>query len=173
MASENKRKSNNSEFERQQLINFFEELSWLIDSKKDINFRNASKYLREYRNMIAHGKLTDDTEKNAYDLIGVLPSLLKDSDIFQSNTQLVQFAEEVLDLKIPRWEKKSRNEIIGLIICEVEDVNKERLDTLTKWVADILRNKLKVKDLQTKAIKAGNLFSWNEAIQKIIGDTNE
>lgn len=69
--------------------------------------------------------------------------------------------------------KKSRNEIIGLIVCEVEDVNQERLDSLTKRVANILKNKVKIREMQSKAKTSGNLFSWNETIQKIVGEENE
>ncbi len=148
MATDNKRR-NSSEYESQQLINFFEELSWLLDSNKNLNFKNATKLLKQWRNLLAHdssiGRETNDT----YNLIGVLPSLLKDTDIFQNNSQLMQFAEEVLELSIPRWEKRSRNELIGLIICEVEVVNKERLDILTRWATNILDNKSKVKDMGT------------------------
>ena len=172
MAGANKRKSN-PEYERQQFINFFEELSWLLESHKDLNFKKASQFLREYRNWAVHGAIVSGTSNNAYNLIGVLPSLLKDNDIFQNNAQLVQFAEEVLALSIPRWEKKSRNEIIGLIVCEVEDVNKERLDILTKWAANILKNKTEVREMQSKAKTSGNMFSWNETIQKLVGKENE
>lgn len=172
MATDNKRR-NSSEYESQQLINFFEELSWLLDSNKNLNFKNATKLLKQWRNLLAHdssiGRETNDT----YNLIGVLPSLLKDTDIFQNNSQLMQFAEEVLELSIPRWEKRSRNELIGLIICEVEVVNKERLDILTRWATNILDNKSKVKDMQTTAKSNGNLFSWNETIQKLVGTENE
>ena len=172
MAGSNKRKPN-PEFERQQFINFFEELSWLLETNKEINFKKASQFLSEYRNFSVHDAIVSGTSNSAYDLIGVLPSLLKDNDIFQNNAQLVQFAEEVLALDISRWEKRSRNEIIGLIICEVEDVNKERLDTLTKWTANILKNKTQVRELQRKAKTSGNLLSWNETIQKIVGAENE
>ncbi|HMM31772.1 MAG TPA: hypothetical protein PKB13_08340 [Clostridia bacterium] len=172
MANDNRRKMN-SEHERQQFLNFFEELSWLLDSKKEINFKNASKFLKEYRNILAHETITSDRESNEFNLIGVLPSLLKDGEIFQTNSQLVQFAEEVLALNIPRWEKKSRNEIIGLIVCEVEDVNKERLDTLAQWACNILNNKSQVRDMQSKAKTSGHLFSWNETIQKLVGTENE
>lgn len=173
MANDNKKK-NNPEYERQQFINFFEELSWLLDANKGMNFKGASRFLMEYRNLVMHNNTISNTgNSNAYGLIGVLPSLLKDTEIFQSNSQLVQFAEEVLSLRIPRWEKKSRNEIIGLIICEVEDVNKERLDTITQWASRILRNKNRVRDLQYNAKNSGNLFSWNDTIQKLIGEDNE
>lgn len=172
MANSNKRKSN-YDFEVQQFINFFEELSWLLDSNKELNFKNASKFLKLCRNSLAHGMNISDGTSEAYNLIGVLPSLLKDNEIFQNNSQLVQFAEEVLEIKIPRWEKRSRNELIGLIICEVEEVNRERLNILTQWAANILKNKSQVKDMQSKAKTSGNLFSWNVTIQKLVGEENE
>lgn len=172
MANSNKRRSN-YDFEVQQFINFFEELSWLLDSNKELNFKNASKFLKLCRNSLAHGMNISDGTSEAYNLIGVLPSLLKDNEIFQNNSQLVQFAEEVLAIKIPRWEKRSRNELIGLIICEVEEVNRERLNILTQWAANILKNKSQVKDMQSKAKTSGNLFSWNETIQKLVGEENE
>lgn len=172
MASKNKRKTS-SELEFQQFINFFEELSWLLDANKTLNFKNASKLLQQYRNLYMHNSSGIDRGSNAYNLIGVLPSLLRDNEIFQNNSQLVQFAEEVLGLSIPRWEKRSRNEIIGLIICEVEAVNKERLDTLALWADNILQNKNQVKAMQTKAEASGNLFSWNETIQKLVEAENE
>ena len=169
----NDKRRSNSELERQQIINFFEELSWLLDANKDINYRNVSKFLKECRNLYVHGTIVNNNNNEAYSLIGVLPSLLKDNELFQSNAQLVQFAEEVLKLNISRWEKRSRNEIIGLIICEVEDANKEHIDVLTQWVSNILENKKKVKDLQSKAQISGNLFSWNETIQKLVSEENE
>lgn len=172
MVNDSKRKLS-LDHENQQFINFFEELSWLIDSNRDLNFKNASKLLKHYRNLLAHEAFSNNTTGDAYSLIGVLPSLLKDTEIFQNNSQLVQFADEVLALNIPRWEKRSRNEIIGLIICEVEDVNKERLDILTQWTANILNNKKQVKDMQSKAKTSGSLFSWNETIQKLVGSDYE
>ena len=172
MSNESKKKVS-PEFERQQISNFFEELCWLMDSNKEINFKNASRYLKDYRNALMHGFLYNDREAYEYNLIGVLPSLLKDAEIFQSNAQLVQFADEVLALSIPRWEKKSRNEIIGLIVCEVETVNKERLNTLISWSRNILNNKNEVKNMQDKAKNSGNMFSWNETIQKLVGTENE
>ena len=41
MSVERKRK-NNLEIEQQQLINFFEELCWLLDSNKNINFNKIT-----------------------------------------------------------------------------------------------------------------------------------
>ncbi len=58
-------------------------------------------------------------------------------------------------------------------MCEVEDANKERLDTLTQWAMNILDNKTQVRDMQSKAKKTGNLFSWNETIQKLVREDDE
>ena len=166
------KKKINTENERQKFFNFIEDLSWFLDSHKDINFKGASKYLSTYRYSNLNN-LIYDRKTSQYNLIGVLPSLLNDQEIFQSNFQLVQFADEVLAMNIPRWEKRSRNEIIGLIICEVEDVNRERLDLLIEWSENLLSNKNRVKSMQSSAINSGNLFSWNEIIQKLVGLENE
>ena len=166
------RKKVHSDHEQHRLFNFIEEICWLLDSNKDINFKKVSNYLTEVRNYKTHASLNNKTT-DQYNLIGILPSLLKDEVIFHSNSQLVQFANEILALTIPRWEKKSRNEIIGLIVCEVEDANKERLNILTDWSRNILNNKSKVKEMQNKAKKEGNLFSWNETIQKLVGADDE
>jgi len=162
----------NSEYERQKYLNFIEELSWLIDSNKDINLKNATKFISEIRNS-SNKVLVNEIPGDEYKLIGILPSLMKDVEIFKTNAQLVQFATEVLTLEIPRWEKKSRNEIIGLIICEVEDANKERLNLLADWSSDILCNKKKIQELQKSAKSTGNMFSWNETIQKLTGNSYE
>ncbi len=172
MSGDNKRR-NNSEYDIIKLINFFEELGWLIDSNKELNFKNASKLFKISRNVIIRDSESNNKINLTYSLIGVLPSLLKDEEIFQNNYQLVQFAEEVLSLNITRWGKRSRNEIIGLIICEVEDVNKARLDLLIKWADGIIKNKNRVKVLQSNAKNSGHLFSWNETIQKLFGEDNE
>lgn len=166
MGIERKKKSS-TEIEQQQIINFFEELCWLLDSNKNINFNNVSRNLKTIRNNIVHGTTFEDTTITS--LIGVLPSLLKDLEIFPSLAQLVQFAKEILGIEIPRWDKRSRNEIIGLIICEVEEANKERMDVLLEWSNNILNNKKSVQEMQEKAKNEGNIFSWNETIQKLTG----
>ena len=174
MTSVSKRR-NSSDFERQQFFNFIEELFWLLESNKDINFKHASRYLHENRNVIIHGSnnIIKMKHTSEYNLIGILPSLLKDEQIFQSNSQLAQFADEVLSLTINRWEKRSRNEIIGLIICEVEDANKRRLDILAERIESLCNNKSAIRESQENAKSTGNMFSWNETIQKLVGTDNE
>ena len=172
MVNDKKRRIIDGDFQRS--INFFEELCWLLDSNKDINFKDASKTFKTMAKFNDTWRMRDQQgEQVSYSLIGVLPSLLKDKELFPNNAKLAQFSEEVLSLSILRWDKRSRNEIIGLIICEVEDTNKQRIDQLSQWVGNILNHKVQVKDMQGNAEKTGNLFSWNEAIQRLTGETNE
>ena len=45
MVNDKKRRIIDGDFQRS--INFFEELCWLLDSNKDINFKDASKTLKQ------------------------------------------------------------------------------------------------------------------------------
>lgn len=69
--------------------------------------------------------------------------------------------------------KKSRNEIIGLLFVKWKMSTKKDWNILTKWTANILKNKVQVREMQSKAKTAGNMFSWNETIQKLVGEENE
>ena len=120
----------------------------MLDSNKDINFKEASKTLKQWRNLMIHGECETNKVEKSYSLIGVLPSLLKDKELFPNNAKLAQFSEEVLSLSILRWDKRSRNEIIGLIICEVEDTNKQRLHQMSQCVGNIMNHKEQVKNIQ-------------------------
>jgi len=156
------------ESDKVRILNFFEELSWLLDSNKSLDFKKATTIIKEFRSnsIYPYGYFDNHLEKR---FIGVLPSLLKDNEIFNTNEELVDFALNVLSLKLTRWQKKSRAEIIGLIICDVEDANIERLDTLAAWFDEILKNRDEVKILRSKARETGSSFSWNDTIRKITG----
>ena len=106
MVNDKKRRIIDGDFQRS--INFFEELCWLLDSNKDINFKDASKTLKQWRNLMIHGECETNKVEKSYSLIGVLPSLLKDRELFPNNAKLAQFSEEVLSLSILRWDKRSR-----------------------------------------------------------------
>jgi hypothetical protein len=159
--------------ELDKILNFLEEFSWLLDANKSINYKKISEVIKglRYNNNASVNKPIQN--EMVYNLIGILPTLLKDEVLFTSNSSLVQFAHEVLSLNISRWEKRSRNELIGLIICNVEEANSNRLEKLTHLSCELLKNKDKVKYFQIEAESKENIFSWNDTIQRIIGDINE
>lgn len=147
---------------------FLEDLCWLLDSNKNIDYSKLAKQLNVFL-----ASETKDADLNVTQLIGVLPSLLTDTKIFKTNRELVEFSEEVIDVDITNWTKKSRNEIIGIIICGVEQSPKLANGILENILPQILNNKDEIINIKRNKIVHNNNFSWNEAIQKITGGSNE
>ena len=174
MSAKNNKKSNNRAVETDKMLVFIEDLCWLLDSNKNIDFKKASTAIKELMRLnVSNAFDSNNAVQNEAmsHLIGILPTLLKDETLFPSNSRINQFATQVLQLEISRWEKRSRFEIIGLIVCSVEETNQDRLATLTDWITKLLENKERVREIQKENNE--NAFSWNIAIQKIISDKNE
>ena len=154
-----------------QSINFIEELSWLIDGKKNISLKELSFLLREivennspYTNNKVNKK--NVSRPNKHFLIGVLPELFQDSELFKSTSELLDFAESVLEIKpISRASKRSRMEYIGYIICEITYLKESQLKNLVNALENIVGNDIKLR--QMKDAKKQPNFSWNETILKL------
>jgi F0F1-type ATP synthase delta subunit len=100
-------------------------------------------------------------------LIGVLPRLLLDRDLFPSNEDIVDFAAAALRLEMTRTvEKRARHEIIGKIVCETDTLDEQQLTDLVKALEKLVGN----KDRLTKMIekKKSGTFSWNETLQELL-----
>lgn len=153
-----------------QTINFFEELSWLFDSysKRNIDFKEMPILLRQIIENNSGLSVTNKYESpnpNKNYLIGILPNLFQDSELFKTNFDLSDFAENVLKIEVSRVEKRSRYELIGLIVCEVINLNEDDLSILVDSLAKITNNNEKLKQFKEAKKKAN--FSWNEAIQQL------
>lgn len=151
-----------------QTINFIEELSWLLDSRKSFDLKELPLLLRsiidsELDESVSQKYSSDNQNKNI--LVGILPNLFLDLELFKSNSDLSEFSEAVLKITIPRFEKRSRYEIIGLIVCAVPKLDDSELSKLVAALTVIGGNKEKLK--QVKADKKKADFSWNETIQKL------
>lgn len=155
-----------SQRELEKALTFLEDLCWLLDSGKKNNYSEII-------------KLITDMKKNSFandadELVGILPKLLTDITLFDTNKALAQFSEEILGVKILNWHKRSRNEMIGVIICSVQESEEIRSGISSYLLADILKNKEKIKRIQQETEDANNIFLWNDAIHKIVGEsTNE
>lgn len=152
-----------------QTANFIEELSWLLDSAKNVSLRDASFLIRNLsieRNNFIHNRLEfDNTSEGKTYLVGVLPKILQDNDLFKSNSEMLDFAEEVLLLKPSRAAKRSRTEYIGWIVCEVSNTNSDNLDNLYRYLRDIFNDNKKLDKIKKAKKKVG--FSWNEIIRNL------
>lgn len=158
-----------------QTINFLEEFAWLLESKKNISLKESSKLLNELidenlsPNKFINNQInfSNSNRKNKQTLIGCLPELLQNTDIFGKTSELLDFAESVLKLKVSRSAKRSRNEYIGFIICELSDSNDNELNSFVHAIENIVGNDIKLH--QIKVAKKQPNFTWNETI-KLIGE---
>ena len=144
------------------LTKFAEELSWLMESYKDVSIRDICNCYLQQRNELAgasHGLQTN----TAY-LVGVLPSIFQDKDLFEINSDLVAFANDVLFIELKNSDKKSRMEIIGTIVCEIANNNSNQLDKLVEALDTLLGSEIKMEEF--KKSKRQPNFSWNTIISK-------
>lgn len=148
-------------------LSFVEDICWLIDAKRNMNFSEIPKILKK--------SIKDNDALSNYEsaegLIGILPTLLVDNMLFKTNKELYDFSNEMLGFEIKNWHKRSRNEMIGVIICEVEKSDKVKDKVFANLLTHIKNNKEKIKILQNE--NKDNQFSWNDTIQKIVEMDNE
>lgn len=150
------------------LTRFVEELGWLLDSYKDVDFSALPQFMerqRNLRNRSAHLKSLSKESDLASTLVGVLPSFFMDQRIFPSNVDLVEFAEDALGISTPRWQKKSKNELIGHIVCHANEAPFEKLDYLSRAIEDLVDDHGQRSKIE-KQRKLG--LSWNEVIQQLV-----
>lgn len=156
---------------------FLEELVWLFDSKRSAALRvpELLRYVSELRrkDSAAISGLGDryvSPNPNKHFLIGVLPRLFQDVKLFPNNEDIADFARTVLDVNVTRYEKRSKYELIGLIVCKTNDLNDERLSELVSALVNIVGNPERL-DRVIEARKNERL-SWNEVI-RTMGSSRE
>jgi hypothetical protein len=103
-------------------------------------------------------------------LVGVLPSFLMDGDLFPTNEDIVEFSQVVLGISLTRWQKKSRYEIVGQIVCHTDQASPERLSRVAAALDEALDERGTARTKITKERKSGR--SWNEVIQAMLRDEN-
>lgn len=152
-----------------QAINFLEEFIWLIDSKKEKGLE-LKKVPQLLRNLLDYNLCNLDLNHNlpksndSY-LVGVLPSLFLDKELFKDRAEILKFAEEVLKIKLSIAKNRSQTEYIGEIVCKVTKLNEFELSSLVNALSKIIGDKNKM-EMMRKAKQQVN-FSWNETIQKL------
>lgn len=150
------------------LFNFLEELSWVFKSHRNLNISEVLEEIllnTKIRNSIVHNPQLNINVNDKNRLIGFLPELLNDKKLFTKNSDLVEFAESAFHISINRSEKRSRYEIIGLIIMEIFELKNSEILDITDSI-QTLSNNSNLKTLLRKKKKSSD-FSWNNAIREI------
>jgi hypothetical protein len=160
---------NKKAMEIMKTIDFLEEFSWFLDAKRIARLKEAPSQLRNLLHVESSGSPIDNYNKtsspNIQFLIGILPRLFKDEILFPSNSSIIQFAEEILGIEISRHSKRSRYELIGMIICKTDELSDKKLEKLVTALSKVLNNDENFKDL--KQGKSLSTFSWNDTIKKL------
>lgn len=144
-------------------INILEEISWIVD-RRSINMADIVKKLRE----TVDNQSGQDKTASVTHLVGILPALFMDKELFVKNDDLLDFAEQILKLKAKRAGNRSRTESIGWIVCELSQSDECIRQDLIDALDELVGNEEKKSNLKKKRLLPN--FSWNEAIAKLNDD---
>lgn len=130
-----------------------EALNYLVDDRP--RSTNSSAVARSYQS----------PDPNKHFLIGALPRLLLDRDLFPSNEDIVEFATAALRIEM-KVEKRARFEIIGKIVCETDTLDEQQLTGLVRALERLVGDKSRIA-VMVERKKTGS-FSWNETLQELL-----
>lgn len=110
----------------------------LMDIIGSIDFINmdidkANVIRKEVLNVIGEKKEVTILDSSTEELLGVLPIILLDSNKFPSAKEILKFAEKCLNIEIKNyWLKRSRAEVVGIVINEVYVQSPEQFNKFLK-----------------------------------------
>lgn len=160
------KKQNITNNQYQQGILALEELEWLLDSTRGRSLLASLPKMIEALRQINNGRnSTNINRQNIRSLVGVLPEFFQNTNIFRTNADIEQFAREVLGVNIINFEKKSRTEIIGVIVCSVPNFEDSTFEVLGKYLSNIVDDEKKCTQVAKE--KETTNFSWNDTISKL------
>jgi hypothetical protein len=145
-----------------------EDLGYLLRRMKPEQLIDVSRTIAE---MSRSASLVDrvsgdvDSDPNKQFLIGVLPRLLQDRDLFPINDDIVDFASDALGLAMSKNKKRSRYEIIGEVVCETDALSGRALSSVVKALSKVSQHG-EISEYVKERKKSGN-FSWNETIRSL------
>jgi hypothetical protein len=153
------------------LARFMQELSWLLSSYSHLDFKGLDALAKEAASAQTNrAPVRRTSTTDVQTLVGILPGLLIDEALFPSNEDISEFAFNTLGVDIPRWDKKSRFELIGRIVCTANSRQGPELSALVSALRKATANsavRLQIGDQRQKGM------SWNEVIQNLVNERSE
>ncbi|MCA0849198.1 hypothetical protein [Salipiger thiooxidans] len=151
-----------------ELARFVEELSWLLKSFEDIDYNALSNFSHQAELFISNSEKfrpSSSVDQNSMVLVGILPNFLMDTKLFPVNEGIVEFAEAALGLPLRRWQKKSRYEIIGQIVCHANEASPEKIARLSEIIEEMHDNQTSIRNVIETNREQGR--SWSEVIGRL------
>lgn len=147
--------------EIQFLMNFIEEFSWISRKYRNIDLEKMLFYLN---NLSTENKIKKNSDDKSF-LIGNLPSLLLDRELFSKNKDLSDFAK-IIGIEVRFPEKRSRDEIIGTIICTLqEEINPMKISKICKFIEKLINETDLIEDIKKEKKYFNNDYDWNRVIR--------
>lgn len=98
-----------------------------------VDIDKANRIRKEVLDVIGGKNEVTILDSSTDDLLGVLPVILLDSKKFPSTKEILKFAEKCLNIEIKSyWLKRSRAEVVGIIINEVYEQSPEQFNRFLK-----------------------------------------
>lgn len=131
---------------KKELLNLIESINKILNANLEVKNSNADK---------------DQTEENPLEnLIGTIPFLLTNKELFERNQDIADFAKK-LDIYIPSPEKKKREDIIGRIILSISLFDRDKVRELHSLIKAVKSSNM-IKDDSSNFFK-----SWEFIIKNI------
>lgn len=155
---------NISKSKEQKILNFVQELSWLVDSNKDVSVNDVYDLLVQKKHTQSNSfhTLQSDTRY----LVGVLPEIFQDLELFPKKEDILSFAEEVLGIMLKSTSKRSRIEYIGTILCQVSNMESGQHEKLVEALDKMLGSENFMTEVKRRKRVEPN-FSWNDTINEL------
>jgi len=167
MLEEKKNSTRSKGRAERQLMRFLEEFSWLLSSYSSADFKLFPKVLSKKWTSIENGQIVNyvSDNPNIHFLTGALPGIFTDEKLFSTNEEIAEFSDMALGIRIPRWSKISKYEIIGHIVCSIQGLDDTRLIRLVKALNKVLAGDRRAQKLVSR--ERTKKRDWNLIIQEL------
>jgi len=153
-------------------LDLLQELVWAIRSRESTELFEGVSHLRNLalnekmlRRKSNRSAMPRNKQNDLKALVGSMSLVLADTELFPANEDIAKFASEALQITIARWEKRSRYEMIGMLIMESINASPERLREVGDLLNKISDESDSMEKIKLSARQTG--FSWNEAIRSL------
>lgn len=153
-------------------LDLMQELVWAIRSRESNELLSGVSHLRSLAQAEkVQRRISDkkpklrDKQRDLKALVGSMSLVLADVELFPANEDIAKFATEALQISIVRWEKRSRYEMIGMLIMESINASPARLREVGNLLNKISDESDSMTQIKKRSRQTG--FSWNEAIRSL------
>lgn len=127
-------------FDMQRILREVEDQVGIFSNELEVNMEREAQSSLFSSDDFSSGKKPENTLRL---LIGELPTVLLSQKFFPDNQSLGEFSKRSLNLNISASRKRSRREIIGIIITEVAKLEPRKLESFRRALNIVLKKKPK------------------------------